>query len=289
MNTIITPRFHLLEIGDQSWCPEFLREYSHLARMQMWRMDGKGKGGERSTPAEFACDVMLDNIPDLANFTLVDPCAGGGGPIPILEPALNRKLHDRGHKAVRFVLSDLWPSLERWASIAKRSENITYIAEPRDATKSTRLAEPGKKECRLYNLCFHHFDDQAAELVLRSAIESSDAFVIFEMTNRTLTAFLNTTCIVLSPFLTALIWFRNSPIHLFFTYIIPLVPLMFAVDGYVSCIRGRTNSELETLLRRQKDLDLNGWEFKGGETTVLPPFGVMYWYVGIKKTQGNRN
>ncbi|KAI1404842.1 hypothetical protein F4819DRAFT_494623 [Hypoxylon fuscum] len=287
METIITPRFHLLEIGDQSWCPEFLREYSHLARMQMWRMDGKGKDGEQSTPAEFACDVMLDHIPDLSAYTLVDPCAGGGGPIPILEPALNRKLRERGRDPVRFVLSDLWPSLERWASIAKRSENIRYIAEPRDATKVGRLAEPGKKECRLYNLCFHHFDDPAAELVLRSAVESSDAFVIFEMTNRTLTAFLNTTFIVLSPFFTTLMWFRNSPIHMFFTYIIPLVPLMFAVDGYVSCIRGRTNKELDGLMRRQKDLDLSGWEFKSGETTVLPPFGTMYWYAGVKKPQTN--
>lgn len=80
-------------------------------------------------------------------------------------------------------------------------------------------------------------------------------------------------------------WFRNSPIHLFFTYIIPLVPLMFAIDGYVSCIRGRTNQELDGLLRKQKDLNLDGWEFKSGETNVLPPFGVMYWYVGVRKTQ----
>lgn len=177
METIVTPRFHLLEIGDQSWCPEFLREYSHLARMQMWRMDGKGARGEPSTPAEFACDVMLDHIPNLSDYTLVDPCAGGGGPIPILEPVLNRKLRERGSGPVRFVLSDLWPSLTRWASIASRSDNISFVSEPRDATKVARIASPGKKECRIYNLCFHHFDDPAAELVLRSAVESSDAFV----------------------------------------------------------------------------------------------------------------
>lgn len=108
-------------------------------------------------------------------------------------------------------------------------------------------------------------------------------YSIFEMTNRTLTSFLNTTFIVLSPFLTTFMWFRNSPLHLFFTYIIPLVPLMFFVDGYVSCIRGRTNKELDGLLRKQTDLDLSGWEFTSGETIVLPPFGVMYWYIGRRK------
>jgi hypothetical protein len=177
METIVTPRFHLLEIGDQSWCPEFLREYSHLIRMQMWRTKGQDARGKEATPADFACDVMLDNIPGLSDFTIVDPCAGGGGPIPILEPALNRKLRERSSPPVRFVMSDLWPSLERWTSIAKKSPNITYIAEPRDATKVGTLAEPGMKECRLYNLCFHHFDDDIAPLVLRSAVESSDAFV----------------------------------------------------------------------------------------------------------------
>jgi hypothetical protein len=145
--------------------------------MQMWRMDGKGRRGEETTPAEFACDVMLDHIPDLANFTIVDPCAGGGGPIPIMEPALNKKLQERGKLPVRFILSDLWPSLVRWDSISKRSENISYVAEPRDATKASKLAEPGKKELRIFNLCFHHFDDGVAELVLRSAVESADAFV----------------------------------------------------------------------------------------------------------------
>jgi hypothetical protein len=174
---IITPRFHLLEIGDQPWCPEFLREYSHLARMKMWSMEGQGKGGKKSTPAEFACDVMLDHIPELSSYTIVDPCAGGGGPIPIMAPALNKKLSQSGRGPVRFIMSDLWPSLERWKSIAKRSENIGYIAEPRDATKVAKLSEPGKKECRIFNLCFHHFDDPAAELVLRSAVESADAFV----------------------------------------------------------------------------------------------------------------
>jgi hypothetical protein len=35
-------------------------------------------------------------------------------------------------------------------------------------------------------------------------------------------------------------------------------------------------------MRSQKDLDLSQWEFKSGETKVLPPFGVVYWYVDVK-------
>ncbi|GIK06671.1 hypothetical protein Aspvir_002321 [Aspergillus viridinutans] len=123
----------------------------------------------------------------------------------------------------------------------------------------TRILAPGahsdEAECRLFNLCFHHFDDPAAAKVLRSAIQSSDAFVIFEMTHGTASACLNSTFITVSPLLTTLLWFRSSPLRLFFNYIFPLVQLFFAVDGYVSCIRSRTPEEITTLIRQQKDLD----------------------------------
>ncbi|THC91291.1 hypothetical protein EYZ11_009241 [Aspergillus tanneri] len=188
-----------------------------MARIQMWRTQVPGT---KAPPAAQVCDLLLANLPDTAPFTF-DSCAGGGGPIPIMESTLNAKLHAQGQGP----------------------------------------------------LCFHYFDDPDAAKVLRSAIQLADAFVIFKMTNRTLFAFLNTTFIVLSPFLTSLTWFRHSPLHLFFTYVIPLVQMFFAVDGYVSCIWGRTEEELTQLIRSQSDLALGGWEFTSGEDIVLPLFG----------------
>jgi hypothetical protein len=90
---------------------------------------------------------------------------------------MNSRLTASGHKPVDFVLTDLWPDIKAWEQIAKRSKNITYIKEPIDATKPRRLAKPGTKECRIFNLCFHHFDDPAAEKVLASAVQSADAFM----------------------------------------------------------------------------------------------------------------
>jgi hypothetical protein len=60
--------------------------------------------------------------------------------------------------------------------------------------------------------------------------------------------------------------------------------LVYAVDGYVSCTRGRTADETWALLHRQKGLDLSEWELKSGEQTALLPFGKLYWYSGVKKT-----
>jgi hypothetical protein len=108
------------------------------------------------------------------------------------------------------------------------------------------------------------------------------------MTQRNVAALLNTTIVILSPLITSVAWFWYSPMHLIFTYLIPVVPLFFAVDGYVSCIRTRTPAETTMLLTSQKGLDLSEWVFKSGETLVLPPFGKLYWYIGVKKPRSER-
>jgi len=173
---VLFPRIHLAEIEDQSWCPSWLREHTHRALARMWQTSNSKKG----SPATQACDLLLQQLggPETASgFTFVDACAGAGGPTPLLEPKMNAKLKASGFKPVEFVLTDLWPDIKAWEKIVKRSENISFIREPVDATKPRTLAKPGTKECRIFNLCFHHFKDEAAKKVLASAVKSTDAFM----------------------------------------------------------------------------------------------------------------
>ena len=167
-----------------------------------------------------------------------------------------------------------------------------------------------------------HLESQSAEQVLHAAVESSDAFMyvgpshtpilphsvavmsqaliivapihtsrIFEITHRTLGALLNVTLIILSPLLTTLYDWWWSPMHLFFTYVIPLVPLFYMVDGYVSCLRGRTPDETWRLLTRKSGLTVEEWETKygwtlsSGQQLVIPPFGKLYWCCAVKKEE----
>ena len=114
---------------------------------------------------------------------------------------------------------------------------------------------------------------------------------IFELTHRTLPALLNTTLIILSPFITTLKDWWWSPMHLLFTYIVPIIPLFYAIDGYVSCARCRTPDETWDLLRKSTGLSVNeweqqsGWQLKSGQQVVIPPFGTLYWYAGVKTSQ----
>ncbi|KAL3473677.1 hypothetical protein BJX99DRAFT_261079 [Aspergillus californicus] len=96
-------------------------------------------------------------------------------PTPLLEPAMNKQITVAGYEPVKFIPTDLWPVLNAWEQIVKRNENISYISEHINATRSRRLPAAGK-EYHIFNLCFHHFDDEAAGKVLLSAVQSTDAF-----------------------------------------------------------------------------------------------------------------
>ena len=176
MSWVLFPRFHLTEIEDTDWCPSWLRDHAHSSLARLWQV--KARNGD--SLAAQACNNLLKvlgGIDRVAEYTFIDSCAGAGGPTPYFEKYINKQLEAGGYASVRFVLTDWAPYVQAWQLLAEQSANITYIKEPIDAAKATRLAEPGKRECRIFNLCFHHFDDPAAEKVLRSAVESADAFL----------------------------------------------------------------------------------------------------------------
>ena len=176
MDRVLFPRLHLAEVEDQSWCPSWLREHSHKALVRTWRVSLSNRG----SPAVQASKILLDQLGGPKNatkYTFIDACAGSGGPTPLIEQRVNEQLRSAGLDSVKFVLTDLWPDIKSWKRITSRSENISYIEQPIDAIKGVRLSGPEGKECRMFNLSFHHFDDPAAERVLASAVESADAFV----------------------------------------------------------------------------------------------------------------
>ncbi|RAQ55389.1 hypothetical protein AFGD_007477 [Aspergillus flavus] len=172
---ILFPRYYLFEIGDQAWCPEWMRAYIQSYLTRVWNLHIPPFSN--APPAGVAADLILGHIKDPDSFTFVDLCAGAGGPTGTLEHVLNEKLRAEGKSAARFVLTDLHPRVEEWSAISRRRENISFVSEPMDAAKCERVAPTNRKECRIFNLCFHHFDDLLASTILRKATESADSFM----------------------------------------------------------------------------------------------------------------
>lgn len=114
---------------------------------------------------------------------------------------------------------------------------------------------------------------------------------------------------LLTPF-----FFYDSPLHLVFTYLCPIVPFVIVFDGYVSSIRTRTPKEVMDLLRiaaknvagrtrkGQEQSNGNGkpgqvgheeqvgaellldqWKFMSGSEVHTVPIGTMSWVMCMKK------
>jgi hypothetical protein len=94
---------------------------------------------------------------------------------------------------------------------------------------------------------FHHFAPDDARRVLADAAAGGSGIAIFEATRRdakTILITLLTPLIVLlaTPFIRPFRWSR-----LFWTYVLPAIPLVVLFDGVVSCLRTYTTDELRAL------------------------------------------
>jgi len=185
--------------------PQYLREKVQSSLTLLWQF--RVPVIQKASPAQLVVSTLYrifsDNVTD---YTFVDFCAGAGGPTPFIEKELNAQLSSRStapqqnslpanfanngitHRSpraealssngVKFVLTDLHPHIPDWTEAAKKSDNLSFVAEPVDAANApTHLnGNNGKKIFRLYNLAFHHFDDKLGSDILRNTLETADGF-----------------------------------------------------------------------------------------------------------------
>lgn len=152
------------------------------------------------------------------------------------------------------------------------------------------------KVFRLFCLSFHHFDDEAALKVMKSNLETCDAFAIIELQDRRIGSL---ALMLLEYWLLVLVtvfWFWHDDAHLIFTYLLPVLPAIQCFDGFVSCLRCRTFEEIIQLVERvqvrekgKHALKGNGivarrgdWIFRSQRTLHTWPLGYMNTVIGHK-------
>ena len=100
---------------------------------------------------------------------------------------------------VEFIISDLYPHVLAWQNACKSSKygGLRYVPEPVDATTLAKedldFAQPPKQTgtaqeariFRLFNLAFHHFDDDELALkILENILQTSGGFAILGLQSR---------------------------------------------------------------------------------------------------------
>ncbi|KAL6806835.1 hypothetical protein GGI42DRAFT_294459 [Trichoderma sp. SZMC 28013] len=284
----LIPRLHLFEIDDQPWFPPFLRRHVQDALTLAWNSNTPL---QPESPAQIAASTLIRQLDNsLSSYTFIDFCAGGGGPTPAIQRAINSHLSTRDKPPVDFILTDLHPNVKAWQKIANKYPQITFESRSVDASNASSIlwnAKMGKNVMRLFNLSFHHFDDTLARGILKDTVDTGHGFAIFELQDRSFASaisvlMLGVAAIAVAPLLALK---RRSLTIFIFSCIIPVLPFVLVFDGLVSCLRTRTPEEVEALLRGC-GADTSSWEMQSGRRKFIWPCGYLNW-IACKPVEGS--
>lgn len=250
-------RLHLFELEDLPGFPPLLRNYmTDYLQFVVSRMHPY-----RSTAAPLREALLRSGATEI-----VDLGSGAGGP---WENFLEQ-LDPEGKLGVRVVLTDLYPNQEALQRMAATSGGrITWERESIDLT-----AVPARlRGFRTLFAAFHHFPPETARKILEDAVRQGVGIGIVEATTRSTALGMIMVPLVVAILTPGIRPFRWS--RLFFTYLLPALPLAIFWDGFVSSLRTYTPAELRELTR---GLDGYTWEFGGEIKPGKPPVTYLIGY-----------
>ena len=222
-------RFQLIEIEDQPWLPNSLRDA--LTDYLQYITD-------KTQPYQPIVPLLENALEQNAVRQIIDLCSGGAGPWVSLHSVL------RTTPPIKILLTDKFPNRQAFERAKSLSNGaIDFVAESVDAADVPNNLDG----FRTLFASFHHFNPRQARSILNDAVRKNKGIAIFEATHRSLPAillmfFIPFAVFIFTPFIRP---FRPS--RLFWTYLFPLVPLIVLFDGIVSCLRTYNPSELESL------------------------------------------
>jgi hypothetical protein len=243
----------LFEFSDQAWLPRTLRRFlTDLLEFQ----------ASTFHLYEEAIPKLNEALRRAGSREILDLCSGSGGPLLRLKSRLSVE---------RVTLSDRFPE-SRPAEEICRELDVAYLAEPLDA----RNVPPRLTACRTLFTSFHHFDAPDARRILASAVEARAPIAVFEFTER---SFARLWRMVYAPIRVWCDTWRVRPrraSRLFWTYVVPVVPLVYSWDAFVSHLRSYSPQELRALTA-----GLDGHEWEAGFLPSFRPLVRVTYLIGL--------
>lgn len=256
-------RRQLVEIEDLPWCPRPVRDGG---------TDWLGFMANSTKAFSPVAPRIRAAMEATGTRNVVDLCSGGGGPWLTLAPELETT------GAVSVELTDLYPNVEGFADLRARSGGkLAFRTSSVDATDVPAELDGVRT---MFN-CFHHFPPDLARAILADAVRKRRGIAIFEGVDSRLLPVLAMpmqvpAVLLLTPFVRPFRWSR-----LFFTYVLPLIPLLVFFDGTMSMFRIYLADELREMVASIPGHETFDWEI--GSTPVKgAPVGITH-LVGIPK------
>jgi hypothetical protein len=255
-------RRHFIELEDLPWWPRLFRDAATDYLVAAIRHTRTYSG---------LAPRLAAAVKRTGAARIIDLCSGGGGPWPDLLPALRASGVD-----VPVCLTDKYPNTAALRRVAATTPGARFEEEPVSATDvPARLAG-----FRTVFTAFHHFRPADARAILAAAVRDRQGIAIAEAAQRTPVALAMMALVplavwVLTPAIRPFRWSR-----LFWTYLVPVIPLAVLFDGVVSCLRIYT---LEEMLAMGREVGGDGYEWEAGlERPAGSPIPIPY-LIGVPR------
>jgi hypothetical protein len=252
-------RRHWIEIGDEPWCPLSIRHgVTDYCRFVL----------AVSRAYNAIAPVLAEALRKSRTRHVLDLASGAAGPWVGLQPLLRSMGVD-----VSVCLTDHCPNIEAFERAQRLSnQGITYHSEPVDAT-NVPSALTG---FRTMFTAFHHFRPEQARAVLADAVARGDGIGVFECAERSVLMLLGILptplrVLIATPFIRPLRWSR-----LFWTYVVPALPVVLLADCAVSVLRMYSVDEL-----RGFTAGLKGYRWDAGRVRIKRLPIALTYLVGI--------
>jgi hypothetical protein len=250
LKKILGKRKQLFEIQDFDWCPKAVRDgVTDLLVLNL-----------KIVPLYDPAITWLVDMQKASGTNWIDLCAGaGGGSLP-----LHEKLEQVTLKKVELIITDLYPHDDYL-----KKERITFYPQSVNA----KNVPHSLKGFRTLFTSLHHLTDETARAVLKDAFDNDVAIGAFEFTERSLFCLLMTLPTFFFTFFLVPFIFPWKFSRLFWTYFIPLIPLVATIDIILSAFRTRSPEELNSLIQ---GLQKKEFEWKVGRVPSYLGFSMTY-------------
>ena len=259
-------RLHLFEFEDQSWFPEIIRSGGTDYLRFLFT---KTKMYEPTIP------IIKEALLQSGENRMNDLCSGGGG--YMVEVA--KALHASDKYKYTILLTDKFPNIAAFEHIKNTNEApIDYSATPVDVLQ----VPEDLIGLRVLFSAIHHFKPPQVKQILELAVKAKAPIAIFDGGEKNLAIMLGILILhplgmlLVTPFLKP---FKVS--RLFFTYLLPLIPLYTIWDGLVSILRLYSPAALNQIAN---SIPNNNYDWKYGKLKNSLEIRVSY-LIGVPKKE----
>ncbi len=266
-------RRHMFEFHELARCPTFVREtvIETLGNGLHW----SGLSSIIGPAFEEFCDQAK---PD----RVLELCSGSGRPVADLA----QYRLDKGESVPTYTLSDLFPNHASWERAKQEQPQAVDVC--RESVDATAVRAAPEHDARMMVNAFHHFDSVQARAILEDCANNGKSVFVFEGAPRGVGSFISLTLsspkVLLALLANPLLAPRHKLLKAVFTYMCPILPMVFMWDSVITNMRIYDRAELESLVKAIPDYC---WTYRE------VPFGqgaraVAFFGVPTKSTQGEQ-